>query len=248
MQPYPPQDDDRLGRIVADIQGLLHDTNAATQTKIERWVNLVIADAAGRRAWWFLKNVASTSLAAGEDIVDLKGAIDKLMAVYCPRRLHQLPLGVLTDLRMHAAANGLPNGGPPTHYAIEAGRRVHLWPCPNVAVTFATLYQRPFEVEIVPDEWEEILLNGVLGRFGRHFDRDALTEDPVEFERRYEAGLRRAATESWDVMGFSNWEQRLPAQASLTANSATDTAVDFIKPASLTGIGHECVYPLVVGP
>lgn len=246
MQPYPPQDDDRLALVVEDIGVMLHDTGVPTAAKITRWITKILSDAASRRAWWFLKNVASATLAAGNDIVDLKGDVDTLERIYCPRRLNKISLARITDLRMAAAANGTPNGGPPTHYALEAGRRVHLWPCPSAAVTFAVLYQRPFEIEILPTLWDVVIADGVIGRYGRHFDRDQLTEDPVEFERRYESGLKRAAVDCWDVEGFTNWEEDLPAQASLTADSSTDTATDFTTPASLTGIGHECIYTLVV--
>ncbi len=155
-------------------------------------------------------------------------------------------MSTVTDLRARAAADGRPNAGPPTHYALEAGRRIHLWPAPAVATPFSTLYTRPLAVEIVPPSWEALLLHGILGRYGQHFDRDALSQKPEYFERRYEDDLRRAKSDSWDVEVSNPWGVELAASGSVTADSANDTATDFVMPASLTGIGYVCVYPLEV--
>jgi hypothetical protein len=226
--PYPPSDPAREQRIVDDVCDLLHDRGAATQTKIKRWLTHTLAKSKLNRHWWFLDRLARAALGYGQDIVDLAGPLDRVAAVYAPMRLHQIKLGQMTDLRQYAAANGKPNGGIPTHYALEAGRRVHLWPCPDRCLAFASLYARPMTVDCVPDDWETILLDGVLGLYGRHFDRDALAQEPAEFERRFWAALRTAAVDSYDVSAFKAYADELPAQASVTANSATDTAVSFV--------------------
>lgn len=242
MQPFPSVDQDREGRVVSDICDLLHDHKEATQNKVKRWIKLILMEAAmPPRRWWFLDNVASTTLDLGQDIVDLTGHIGRIAAIYCPVRLHKTTLQHITELRMSATAESRANGGYPTHYALEAGRRVHLWPCPHLTMPFAAMYQRPMDLAIVPDEWEMIVVNGVLGRFGRHFDRDQLTQDPADFELRYLDALRRAALDGYDVERIEHWDDTLPSGSSVTANSSTDTAVAKVTPASLTGIGYVSV-------
>jgi len=126
---------------------------------------------------------------------------------------------------------------------------------------FAILYTRPMDLAIVPEFWETLVLDGVLGTYGRHFDRDALGSDPQEFERRYEAKLQRANTDSWDLERAPLWEdsqdvqdlQREAHDASAfgTAQSESGLATSHTVPASLTGIGYVTIetgdYPLVVG-
>lgn len=126
---------------------------------------------------------------------------------------------------------------------------------------FAILYTRPMDLAIVPDFWETLVLDGVLGTYGRHFDRDALGDSPEEFERRYESKLQRANTDSWDLERAPLYEdsqdvQDLQREAQDaadfgTAQSESNLATSHTVPASLTGIGYVTIetgdYPLVVG-
>lgn len=250
MQPYPQQDNKRPARVVSDICDLLHDDTAATQVRALRWITHVLNDASLYRRWWFLENVSTTTLHANQDVIDLKGQVGAVAGLFIGKRLWVLPLEAVVQLRQDAQIFNRPNGGTPTHYALEAGFRVHLWPCPEKDYPFALLYSRPMSLEIVPDVWETIVLNGVLGLFGRHFDRDALTQDPVEFERRYRAALRQAAREHDDVLVFERFHRERRAATGTTPISSTDSAISFVQPASMTGIGHVTIeignYPLVV--
>jgi len=328
---------ERVNRVVNDICSLQHDNSAQARARAGRWVGHVLQDANSRRKWWFLERTVITMLAAGEDVVELKGDIDKPVAVYCGSRLEKTSLARITELRQAAAADGRPNAGRPARYALErvtTGLRVHLWPSPGassaIAFTadagtdqltiaallatglrarltttgvlpaplvanttyyvigvsataiklatslanaklgtaidlttagtgvhillyqltpFGILFTRPMDLAIVPDFWETIVLNGVLGTFGRHFDRDALASDPKEFERRYEAQLGRGNTDTWDIERARRWENELAIELQ-TALSESDGATSYTLPASLTGIGYVTIetgdYPLVV--
>lgn len=242
----------RIDRVVTDVCTLLHDSSAEARARAGRWVGHVLQDAK-RRPWWFLKKRASVALTVGQDIVVLKGDVDRVTAVYGPERLVKLSFDEVTRLRLHAQAKSLPNAGRCSHYAIERandGTRLHLWPAPPLAgAAFTVMYTRPLDLAIVPDEWETLILNGVIGQFGRHFDRDSLTQDAGQFEQRYERQLRRAAADAWDIDRARGWDDSVPDETAVAA-SATDTAVSVTVPASLSGIGYVTIetgdYPLVV--
>ena len=328
---------ERVNRVVNDICSLQHDNSAQARARAGRWVGHVLQDANSRRKWWFLERTVVTMLAAGEDVVELRGDIDKPIALYCGARLEKTSLARITELRQAAAANGCVNAGRPARYALErvtTGLRVHLWPAPgassslvftadagtdqltvtaalttgtrvrvktagtlpvpllvdttyyviNISSTliklasslanakagiaidltsagagahtllygltpFGILYTRPMDLAIVPDFWETIALNGVLGTFGRHFDRDQLASDPAEFERRYEAQLSRGNTDTWDIERARRWENELATELQ-TALSESDGATTYLLPASLSGIGYVTIEigdnPLVV--
>jgi len=258
VQPFPWQDSKREGRVIQDVLDILRDNtiyedlsaDTTLTRRIKRWIIHVLNDA-NRRKLWFLENVATAALATNQDIIDLRGHVDKITAVYCPQKLHKITLAQMTELRQAAATNNSSNAATKaTHYALEAGHRIHLWPCPSAAVSFATLYTRKIHVAIVPDAWEVIILNGIIGMFGQHFDRDALVDNPELFELRYNGQLNRAHKEHNDVEIIQRFKNELPALSNVVANSSTDTGTDVIMPASLTGIGYETIetgdYPLTV--
>jgi hypothetical protein len=251
--PFPSQDDTREARLVQDVLDLLHQDAADSETtrKVKRWLKFV-TDHMQQRPWWFLRRIAGTELAAGNDVVDLRGAIQRVEAVYAPGRLKLVPLGTLVAWRAQAAADGAPNGGEECGcYAIEAGYRLHLWPAPSGAVTFRALYQRPLDLALLPESLEPTVVNGVLGRYGRHFDRDALSQDPAVFEQRYQQELAAAASGSFDAVEHAPlWEN--PATDSLSSpQSSGGQATTTVVPASVTGVGYVSIetgeYPLVVG-
>ena len=337
----------RVDRVVNDVCSLQHDNSTNARARALRWIAHVLQDAASRRKWWFLERAVSTMLAGGEDVVTLKGHVDRPVAAYCGRRLEKTSLAAITALRQQAAAQGKANAGTPRLYALErtnTGLNVHLWPCPgassstgftadagtdqlavastsslttgtrvrasttgtllgglaanttywviNVDAThvklatslanakagtaidltsagtgttallygltpFALLYTRPMDLAIVPEFWETLVLNGVLGTFGRHFDRDSLADDPEEFERRYEQQLLRGNGDSWDIERLRRWDPDLDRDDDTaagehgTALSQSDGATSYTVPASLTGIGYVTIetgdYPLTVG-
>lgn len=330
---------ERVARVVNDICSLQHDNSAAARARATRWVAHVLQDANSRRKWWFTERAVTTMLAGGEDVVEVKGHIDKPVAAFAGARLEKTSLAYLTELRQAAAADGRPNAGRPKKYAVEStptGLRIHLWPAPGASSTktftadsatdqlavasntqlttglrarltttgtlptplaanttyyvirvsdvavklaaslanakagtaidltsvgsgvhtllhgltpFGLLYTRPMDLALVPDFWETIVLNGVLGTFGRHFDRSQLASDPEEFERRYERQLGRGNTDTWDIERIHRWEEELTTELQ-TALSESDGATAYTVPASLTGIGYVTIeagdYPLLV--
>ena len=240
LPPWPAADAGREARVVQDIADLLHEPKPSDETrrKVLRWIWHVLHDAAQYGPWWFAQNLYASAIPARADLIDLRGDIDKLAALFAERRLTQLPLGRVLDLRADAAANGTGNGARyPTHYALEAGHRVHLWPAPTEAFTLQVLYGRPLNLAICPDEWEMIVLDGVLGLFGRHFDRNALTQDPQAFELRYRNALRRAKSASHDVVQVSPMSGALSGGQAVSADSAGRVATSVTVPDSVSGIG-----------
>jgi hypothetical protein len=226
VPPHPPADATREARVVSDICTLLHDPGTVAQARAARWITHVLNKANQGRAWWFLRGQFSTTLDAGDDVVDLSGQIDRLAGAWCPKRLTQVPLAQIIEARMDAEANGTSNAGTVAWYALEAGRRVHLWPALAESTAFAVMYYRPMLIASVPDEWETIILDGVLGMFGRHFDRDALTQDPAEFERRFWSAIRSAAVESRDNVHFKSYQEPAEVSTSVTADSASGAATE----------------------
>lgn len=247
--PNPAPDNAREARLVADVADLLHEVppSAETTRKVKRWLRLVVEDATLGRRWWFLEHLSQGGIGAGQDVIDLMGDLDRIVAVYCPARLDKVPLAVVAEQRARAARDGRANGGEPTQYALEAGRRVHLWPAPHAPLPFAVHYTRPAALELAPAGWDALLVNGVLGLFGQHFDREALSQNPEFFEGRYREQLKRARLEHHDIERLPLW-LRDDATRRVASSSQSSAAVARTMPASLTGIGHECIYELEVAP
>ena len=67
------------------------------------------------------------------------------------------------------------------------------------------------------------------------------------FEQRYERQITMAKKESHDIEVATRYDDLLPAGSTVTVDSTTEaTPTDVVAPASLTGIGNECVYILTV--
>jgi hypothetical protein len=250
---YPYLDSDREARIVQDIADLLHDEvpSESTTRKIKRWIQHVLWDAGERRRWWFLEATAARWLNAGDDVIDLLGHAETVAAVWASERLAWAPLSQILEWRLAAQRQGGANAGQPARYALEAGRRFHLWPAPAARTAFAVHYTRPMHVALLPNHWEGIVLDGVLGKYGRHFDRDALTQDPEFFEERYERRLQRAvvATGHFDLERIDRWMEDYATQAG-TSLAAMGGSTELLVPASVSGIGYHTIedghYPLAV--
>jgi hypothetical protein len=166
---------------------------------------LNIAAAKGPR-WWFLEVMARGTVLAGADAIDLSDDVRLLGPVYCPKRLARATLNQMVALRAETTPNAVSRNPTPVRYAVEARRRIHLFPEPAADTDFTVLYTREMSVAIVPDEWETLILQGVLGYFGQHFDRDALTQTPEEFKADFLAGLRAANQVSRDILAFKSWD------------------------------------------
>jgi hypothetical protein len=249
--PFPVADHQRIDRVAQDISDLIFHVGVLNREnpqhaeffrKAERWADQTLRVSAMGHRWWFLDNLKSATIQAGQDIIDLKGHLDRVVSIYAPRRLHLTTLSNLIDLRARAAACNRPNAAREcTHYAVEAGKRVHLWPAPSQPISFHVLYQRPMHIALVPHEWEPIIVNGVIGMYGRHFDREQLSQDAAAFEARYREQLREAKTETHDVPVIRRWRDELDGDVQAAANSSTDTAVEVLVPASIEGVGFEMI-------
>lgn len=113
------------------------------------------------------------------------------------------------------------------------------------------LYTVPMDVTVMPDHFEPMLVHGALGLYGRHFDRDTLTDAAPEFERRYRENLRRAGVLHHDFERVHPHEDLVASETFARApNSALGLASSFVLPASITGIGYMTIEigdnPLVV--
>lgn len=238
--PWPTIDPAREARVVQDVADLLHESAPSDETrrKVLRWIAHVLTDAGLYGPWWFAQALLPTTIPAGADLIDLRGDLDRVSALFAARRLVQIALPRLLELRADAAANGTGNAARfPTNYALEAGHRIHLWPAPSAPFTLQVLYGRPLNLAICPPEWELLVLDGVLGLFGRHFDRNALTQDPQAFEARYRLALRRAKSHSFDVVQAYTLAGALSGGQMLSADSAARVPTTVMAPASVSGIG-----------
>lgn len=250
LPPYPAADPAREARIVAQVCELMHEPKPAqllfdalesapapavapaythaTQRRVARWVASVGNKAKGFRPWWFLRARIAGTVPAGADMLDLGFDFDRPGALWCPGRLEQRALSSLIEWRALAALHSRPNGGRPTHYALEAGRRIHLWPAPDAEYPLRGVCQRVFSIALCPDEWEAILVDGVLGFYGHLFDRDALaTINPADMQARFWDGLRRANIENHDAASFKTYDDGGGAvYAVVDSNSDADIALE----------------------
>lgn len=206
LPPWPAPDPVRQARLVQDVVDLLAESSPSAETvrKVQRWIALVLQICAAARPWKFAENLVETEIGPGVDQFDLTGAVFVVQKLWSRLgALTQLSLGAIMEARASANLHGGVNGGCPQWYALEGGRRLHLFPCPAQSEPLALLYQRPLTVDLIPPEMEFLIVNGVLGRYGRHFDRDALSQDPAEFEARFQRELPMAGRGSWDVATWS---------------------------------------------
>lgn len=248
LQPYPAKDTGRLARLKTSLADYIKaGSTPATLARIELWITDVLNDAKRGRRWWFLENIASDTLPVAADVIDLQGDVERLIAVYAPTRLSKVSLGQLVELRQQAINQGYPQGGTPKVYALEAGKRLHLFPAPKEEISFAIYYTRPMAIEIVPDEWETILFDGVIGLRSRHFDRDALTSTPEEFLGRYKYALREARSDSFDMDEVLMPFELPTGDTVVSPISQSKGSISRVAPASLTGIGYDSLYIMQVG-
>lgn len=245
LQPFPAADPTREDRVADDLADFV---KAGTDTtRIKRWLVHVLNIAKRGRRWWFLENIARTELDAGADIIDLKGDIDRVISLYAPGKLTKVDLQTIVDARADAIENNRPNAGPVKIYALEAGKRVHLWPAPEERIKFWVYYTRPMDIQIVPPEWDTLLMDGVIGIYARHFDRDSLVSDPQIFENRFYQALKESMSDHFDVERLLRDFEVPHATTTLGVQSASELSTGKTVPASLTGIGNEAVYNFVVG-
>lgn len=247
---WPVPDQARRERVIGDIMDMLHQdaSNTAAAAKVGRWLDHVLHDLSQYDFWWW-RRIAGTTLGLGADVVDLSGHIARIGAIWAgAKRLTRETLPQVVTWRATTQAGAQ----SPTHYALEAGYRVHLWPAPAADTPFRVLYQRPADAAIVPDQWEHLLIYGVLGLWGRHWDRGALAQTPDDYERRYYRDIAKAlADEAADPVFAHTYDWlTVPPGTGASAWAGDGPPSAYTVPASLGGVGYTTVecgcYPITV--
>lgn len=230
---YPPSDPERGKRIVSDVIGLMKLQNdESTRSKVNRWLELTLdkAQRMNRLPWWFARRLFACIAYPGQDVFDLQGDIDKVIALFCPKKLKLKPIGFILERRADGKL------GKPSFYALHGGR-IHLWPAPQDEVLLAITFAKPLSVETVPPEWEGCLIDGVIGFYGKYFDRSGLLENPDEFSQRFMAGIKASRSEHFDTETYERHQENDITKSGLTSFRAyaeismSDYENAIIKPA-----------------
>ena len=205
---------------------------------IGRWLELTLAKAQrfNRRPWWFAQRLYGCRIFAGQDMFDLTGDMDRIIAAYCLEKLKHIALGEIIERRHTANYHHRVCLGEPRYYCFDGGR-LHLWPAPDTDMLLAIRYSCPLEAEIVPEEWETILLDGIIGFYGRFFDSTGLInkETGAEFLPRFWEGLKATRTQHFDTEIFERTLDAHPKQQGETLYALwAETAMGAVGTLSLT--------------
>ena len=246
IAPHPAPDHNREDQLVADVIDFAKMPDSeVTRARVKRWLGFVMTKCNVRR-WWFLENVVSTVLQPGQDVVDVKGDFDRAIGLYAPARLKRASLPQVLNARAHVNDRELANSGPVKFWALEGSRRIHLFPAPSSRTTFTLHYLRPFAIPILLPEFESILFDGVVGFYGRHFDRSALIENPADFVNYFQSMLKKVRPSDFDTHVISAEIEQAVGTSTIDIQSAVNSGTEVLVPASLSGIGYSCIYALEV--
>lgn len=219
---YPPPDPEREGRIIADVINLMKLRNdEATQAIVRRWLQftLVKAQRSSRLPYWFARRLFACLVYRGQDVFDLQGDLDRIIATFCPEKLTIRPIDYILEQRSNAYSNDRSNCGEPVYYALHSGR-LHLWPAPEKPFMLCLTYSCPLTPDIVPSEWESFLVDGVIGLYGRHFDSSGLLEEASEFAARFWEGLKSSRSEHFDSETIERRNRAWPTDQGMTLSQA----------------------------
>ncbi len=243
---YPAQDPTRKDRIVQDVIDLmkLRDDDLM-KAKIRRWLSFTLTKAQrfNRLSWWFAKRLFACKVYEGQDVFDLQGQLDRLIAVFCPGKLRAKSMDTIIQRRAEADYYHQANSGIPEYYAIHGGR-LHLWPAPDSEFMFTLTYSIPLIPDIVPPEWETYLVDGIIGLYGRHFDSSGLLEDAAGFEAAFWEGIKSTRANHFDSEPVSRVDYADPRTiadtlfGAYTEVNSTDYSNAIIKPAYLAPAGQ----------
>ena len=201
---FPPNDPDRGERICRDVIDLMKmRKDQESGNRVARWLQMTLAKAQrfSRLPWWFARRLFGCRIFAGQDLFDLTGDMDRVIAVYCLKKLDHIPLGEIIKRRNRADCYLRVNQGEPGYYCFDSGR-LHLWPAPNKDMLLIIQYTRPLTAAMVPPEWETVLLDGIIGFYGRFFDATGMIdkESGQEFLPRFWEGLKATRGEHFDTV------------------------------------------------
>ena len=220
---YPKPDPDRPKRIVTDVINLLKlNDNERNRAMAAAWLKHVLVKArqTSKLPWWFQRRLFCCLAYPGQDVFDLQGdKLEAILSVYCPMKLEQKPAGYIIEHRAASAMDNLANCGEPACYA-QHGGRLHLWPAPEQPYPLQITYTAPITPECIPSSWETIVIDGIIGLYGRHFDSSGLLEDAAAFVERFYAALKQDRDcNNLDVIKCDQ-DPALPAMAGDSISSA----------------------------
>lgn len=244
MSFIPEPDYERMNRLVQSVADVLFAPAADKdfKRKCEAWIKAVVTKISLGWDFGFLQSVHYDTLVAGVGVFRLEGDCNKVHAVFAPGRLRRYSL---VDSAASAAGHSFSHIGVPEAYALESGNQLHLLPPPADDTSVAVVYSRPIDVSIVPDSWEPVIVDGVIGLYGRHYDRAALNEGSSEFERRFRREVRWLRRECGDAVVMDAVALRCAMTNEALAAPVVQVAV--VEPVD-DGVESDSVsYPLTVG-
>ncbi|PJE79666.1 hypothetical protein CI610_01380 [invertebrate metagenome] len=191
---FPKADPGRADRICDDVISLLKLANNDEQKKrVQRWCFHTLKKAVSYTniPWWFSCRLFCGPIYEGQDIFNLNGEkLEAVIAVYGESKLEQKSIGYVLEQRGLAYIHNRANQGCPRVYA-QHGGQLHLWPAPkDVEIPLMITYTQPITPENVPDSWETLLVDGIIGLYARHFDSSGLLESAGEFQNRFYTALK----------------------------------------------------------
>ena len=219
---YPVPDPAREQRIINDVIQLMKlPKDDKTQAMVKRWLafTLIKAQRSSRKPWWFATRMFACMVYQGQDVFDLQGQLDRIIAVFCPCKLDACPIGFIVEKRTTCYTNSHANCGDPAYYGLHSGR-LHLWPAPEKEIMLCITYSTPLTPDTVPDEWEPCLVDGVIGLYGRHFDSSGLLENPAEFINRFWEGIKATRCEHFDTAPTERIDSSYPKSQTTTLSQA----------------------------
>ena len=243
---YPPPDLARRDRIVQDVIDLmkLRDDDII-KAKVRRWLEFTLTKAQrfNRFPWWFAKRLFGCKVYEGQDVFDLQGQLDRLIAIFCPGRLRAKPMDAIIERRTQADYYHQANSGIPEYYAIHGGR-LHLYPAPDREMMLCITYSIPLTPAIVPPEWESYLVDGIIGLYGRHFDSSGLLEEAAGFEAAFWEGIKSTRASHFDTEPTNRQDYANPRKladtlfGAYTETNSTDYDNAIIRPAYQAAAGQ----------
>lgn len=242
---FPKVDKERKGRIISDVISLLKLVKTSEQEEIiSRWCahTLNKATKSSRLPWWFASRLFACKIYPGQDVFELQGnnKLDGIIGAYCSQKMIVKPISYILECRSSSYTGKKANRGEPVVYS-QYGGRLHLWPAPDKEMPFIISYTVPITTEIIPDSWESILVDGIIGLYGRHFDKSGLLESASEFRDRFYLALKNERA----ICSFDS--HPIERHMSVSANSFGDSISNAWMEINSSSYENEIIKPSYSG-